>query len=142
MITSDNVIQFPNLRPDTTLLLPSNLARMAELDELSLITIVGTGLEQVGIFEGDQALCKTSFSRTEIGPTTVCIVHILETGEKLAKKVVYRKGLVILKSFRPEIEAMTFRPDEVEVSIIIQIMREPDANGRFDRTDINFTRAA
>jgi hypothetical protein len=128
------LLAFPNDRDQETIALPKNLAALARRGMVDLVTLSGKSLEGIGIYDGDQVLCKTAFSRKEITAKAICIVYLPETNETLAKKVIYRKDAVILKSFHPEVEDMIFRPEQVEVQgIVLRLLRKPDDDGRFDR---------
>lgn len=128
------LLPFPTDRDQETLALPPDLVGLAKNGMVDIVTFTGVSLEGIGIYDGERGLCKTAFNRKEITPTTVCIVYLHETGETLAKAVVYKQGSVILKSFHPSIEDMIFRPDQVQVQgILLYLLRRPDENGRFDR---------
>jgi hypothetical protein len=128
------LLPFPTERDQETLALPPRMASMARQGTVDLVTLTGNSLEGIGIYDGDQVLVKKAFSRKEITQKTVCIVHLLETNETLAKRVVYRKGVVILKSFHPNVADITVLPDQVEVqAIVVSLLRKPNEDGRFDR---------
>jgi hypothetical protein len=133
-----NLLPFPSDRDRETLALPPQLAGLARKGMVDLVTLSGNSLEGIGIYDGDQVLVKTAFSRKEIKAKTICIVYLPERNETLAKKVVYSKGWVTLKSFHPDVEDMVFRPDQVEVqAIVLRLLRRPDENGRFDRAELH-----
>ncbi len=128
------LLPFPLDRDQETLALPPKLASMARQGTVDLVTLTGNSLEGIGIYDGDQVLVKKAFSRKEVTQKTVCIVYLPDTNETLAKKVVYKKGSVILKSFHPAVADMILHPEQVEVqAIVIRLLRQPDGDGRFDR---------
>jgi len=130
------LLAFPNHREQEILALPPNLAGLAKKGMVDVVTLTGNSLEGIGIYDGDQVLCKTVFSRKEITPKTVCIVYITDTDETLAKKVTYRKDVVILKSFHPDVEDMVFSPEQVEVQgIVLRLLRTPDRAARRSRSE-------
>jgi hypothetical protein len=130
------LLPFPVDRDQETLALPPKLASMARQGTVDLVTLTGNSLEGVGIYDGDQVLVKKAFSRKEITAKTICIVYLPDTNETLAKKVVYKKGSVILKSFHPAIADMILKPEQVEVqAIVVRLLRKPNEDGRFDRPE-------
>lgn len=128
------LLAFPTEREEQTMALPPRLAGLARKGMVDLVTLTGNSLEGIGIYDGDQVLCKTAFSRKEIKANTICIVYLPDTGETLAKKVIYRKNTVVLKSFHPNVEDMELQPEQVQVQgIVLRLLRRPDDEGRFDR---------
>lgn len=128
------VLTFPADRETESLALPADLAQKARKGTVDLVTLEGNSLEGVGIYDGDQVLCQTAVSRRQIKSTSICIVYLPDTDETLAKRVIYRNGVVILRSFNPLIADITLRPEQVEVQgIVLKLLRDPDTEGTFIR---------
>lgn len=128
------VLSFPADREKQELALPPDLARKARKGTVDLVTLEGNSLEGIGIYDGDQVLCQTAVTRRQITPTSICIVHLVETNETLAKRVIYKSGMVTLRSFNPQIPDITLRPEQVQVQgIVLKLLRGPDSEGTFFR---------
>lgn len=135
---SAKILNFPVDRGQVVLPLPPDLAKLAKKGAVDLITLDGDSLEGIGLFDGDQVLCKTAFSKREIKANTVCIVYIPEQDDTFAKKVVFKDGNVILKSFNPNIADKVYGADEVVVQgIVIGLLLNPDSSGHFYRMPQN-----
>lgn len=131
---SARVLEFPGDRGGVVLPLPPDLAKLAKKGAVDLVTLTGDSLEGIGLFDGDQVLCKTAFSKRDIKANTVCIVYVPAMNETFAKKVVFKDGNVILKSFNPNIEDRVYGADEVVVQgIVIHLLLGQDTSGRFNR---------
>lgn len=132
--TAGRLLTFPADREKESIALPPDLARKAQKGTVDLVTIEGNSLEGIGIFDGDQVLCQTAVSRRQIKGKTICIVYLPETDETLAKRVIYKNGVVVLRSFNPRIADITLRPEQVEVQgIVLKLLRDPDTEGTFFR---------
>jgi SOS-response transcriptional repressor LexA len=132
--TAGKMLLFPAVKDKETLPLPPRLAEMAREGTVDLVTLHGNSLEGIGVFDGDQALCKKAYSKKEIGPHTICIVRVIATSDVFAKKVIFMENMIILRSFNPDIADMFVSPDEVDIQgIVLKILRAPDRLGRFDR---------
>lgn len=128
------LITFPADRAKETLALPADLARKARKGAVDLVTLEGNSLEGIGIYDGDQVLCQTAVTRKDIKPTSICIVYLPDTDETLAKRVVFRNGVVTLKSFNPQIADIVMRPEQVQIQgIVLKLLRGPDCEGTFNR---------
>jgi SOS-response transcriptional repressor LexA len=115
--------------------MPPDLAELAKKGAVDLVTLTGDSLAGIGLFDGDQVLCKTAFSKREIKANTVCIVYVAKKNETFAKKVVFKDGSVILRSFNPNIADQVYGPDEVEIQgLVLNLLLGQDAAGRFCRS--------
>lgn len=133
--TAGRLITFPADRAKETLALPAELARKAQKGAVDLVTLEGNSLEGIGIYDGDQVLCQTAVTRKDVKPTSICIVYLLETDETLAKRVIFRNGVITLKSFNPNIADIVLRPDQVQIQgIVLKLLRGPDSEGTFNRS--------
>jgi phage repressor protein C with HTH and peptisase S24 domain len=131
---SAKVLDFPVDRGGVVLPLPPDLAKLAKKGAVDLVTLTGDSLEGIGLFDGDQVLCKTAFSKRDIKANTVCIVYVPKKNETFAKKVVFKDGSVILRSFNPNIADQVYGPEEVEIQgIVLNLLLGQDAAGRFCR---------
>lgn len=105
---------------------------------VDVVTLNGDSLEGIGLFDGDQVICKTAFSKREIKANTICIVYVRPLNDTFAKKIVFKEGNVILKSFNPNIEDKVYGPEEVEIQgIVLQLLLTQDASGKFLRIPEN-----
>jgi hypothetical protein len=128
------VLDFPVDRGGVVLPLPPDLAKLAKKGAVDLVTLSGDSLEGIGLFDGDQVLCKTAFGKRDIKANTVCIVYVPKLNGTFAKKVVYKDGNVVLKSFNPNIADQVYGADEVEIQgIVLNLLLGQDASGRFCR---------
>lgn len=131
---SARVLDFPVDRGGIVLPLPPDLAKLAKKGAVDLVTLAGDSLEGIGLFDGDQVLCKTAFSKRDIKANTVCIVYVPKLNGTFAKKVVFKDGNVVLKSFNPNIADQVYGPEEVEIQgIVLNLLLGQDAAGRFHR---------
>ena len=91
-------------------------------------------MEGIGLFDGDQVICKTAFSKKEIKAHSICIVYVQPLNDTFAKRIIFKDGYVILRSFNPNIEDMIYGPDEIEIQgIVLNLLLGQDASGRFQR---------
>lgn len=135
---SAKVLGFPPDKSKVILPLPPELARLAEKGMVDVVTLNGDSLEGIGLFDGDQVICKTAFSKREIKANTICIVYVRPLNDTFAKKIVFKEGNVILKSFNPNIEDKVYGPEEVEIQgIVLQLLLTQDASGKFLRIPEN-----
>ena len=132
---SAKMYDFPAAIGKVMLPLPPELAKLAQKGAVDLVTLNGDSLAGIGLFDGDRVLCKTAFSKREITAKTVCIVYIHSENGTFAKKVVFKDGNVILKSFNPNIPDKVHAPDDVVIQgIVLNLLLSPDPSGKFVRT--------
>lgn len=131
---SAKVFHFPADRRKTIIPLPPELAKLAKKGMVDVVTLVGDSLEGIGLFDGDQVICKTAFSKKEIKAHSICIVYVQPLNDTFAKRVIFKDSHVILRSFNPNIEDMIYSPDEIEIQgIVLNLLLGQDAAGRFQR---------
>lgn len=116
-VAKDGVIEVPV--PDS----------IGEGEQLGTMTVNGSSLERVGIFDGDIVLVRRVTSRRQIKRNSICVVYIPSLGEVLAKKVTFEEDVIILHhcGIEPR-EPMAFTADEVEVRgiVISATKQQPD----------------
>jgi SOS-response transcriptional repressor LexA len=133
-VAAGRTIPFPPPESSTLLALPPQLVQLAKQGMVKTMTITGNSLSGVGIYDGDEVVCKKTFSKKEIGRNTICIVYIPATGEVVAKKIDFRDDYLILRSCNADYPDMKVKPDDVDIrGIVIQLVRKPDFDGHFDR---------
>lgn len=133
-VAAGRTIPFPAPESTTLVALPPALADLAKQGLVRTMTVFGNSLEGVGIFDGDKLICKKAFSRKEIGHHTICIVYVPNSGEVVAKRVLFRENMVVLRSCNGDVPDMIFNKDEVDIrGVVIGLHRQPDKIGRFDR---------
>lgn len=85
-VPKDGVIELPV--PDS---IPQN-------ETLGTMTVNGSSLERVGIFDGDIVLVRRLTSKRQIKRNTICVVYVASTGEVLAKKITFEEDYLVLHS--------------------------------------------
>lgn len=131
---SGKLLGFPPDKSKVMLALPPEEAEMARKGMVDVVTLSGDSMEGIGLFDGDQVLCKTAFSKKDIKAKSVCIVFIHEQNDTFAKRVTFKDGNVILKSFNPNIPDKVYGPEEVTVQgIVTKLLLDQDPSGVFVR---------
>jgi len=108
------------------------------------LSVAGNSLEDLGIFEGDQLICKKAFSKREILPHTICIIYIPATGELVAKMVRFQGEYIILKSCNSSIIDIRTTNEDIDIrGIVVGFQRMLNIAGRLpniqaDSGDIPF----
>ena len=130
-VAAGRTVPFPALARSTMITLPPNLADLARKGMIKTLTISGNSLEGVGIYDGDEVVCKKAFSKKEINNQTICIVYLPATGEVVAKRIRFQAEWLILKSCNNGVPDMKVRPDDVDIrGVVISLLRGPDELGR------------
>src|SRR5690606_1261212 len=91
------------------------LASNIDPQQVGTLTIRGDSLVGAGLLDGDIAICRKIFKRSDIKRDTICVVYILATGELVAKRVVFREGRVVLISANSNNAERYFDPEEIEI---------------------------
>lgn len=96
-----------------------------EWEPLGTMTINGTSLERVGIFDQDIVLVRKIFSRKQIKRNTICVCYLPSLGEIVAKKVSFDNGNLVLHYCGVEPQPPLYLPaGEVEIrGIVISVSR-------------------
>lgn len=68
---------------------------------------------------GDTLICKGNFEFAEVSPKKICVVFIQTTCERIAKKVRYANGKVILSATNPDYKDRVYPASAVEIKGIV-----------------------
>ena len=93
-------------------------------DEIYTHTVSGDSLynptnRDISLNNGDTMICKGNFELSEVTPNKICIVFIQTTCERIAKKVTYRNGKVILSASNPDYKDRIYPANDVEIKGIV-----------------------
>lgn len=133
-VAAGRVLWFPQASETNQIPLTPQQAELAKKGLIKTMTVDGRSLEDIGIYHGDKLLCAKVFHRKEIKQDTVCIVYVAELGETVAKKVRFGGDKVLLKSCNRDVEDFYVPAEQADIrGIVIELIRRPDGNGRFDR---------
>jgi SOS-response transcriptional repressor LexA len=133
-VAAGRTVPFPAPDNASVISLPKSLIPLAKQGFIRTMTVHGTSLQGVGLYENDEVVVKKAFKKEEIKPQTICVVYIHNYGEILAKQLRFRGEHIILKSCHDSVPDFKVQAEDVEVrGIVIRLLRNPDDMGRFDR---------
>ncbi len=92
--------------------LPSNVNPL----DAGAVVVCGCSLEDLGIFSGDMLIFTKKFAIKDAMFNPICIVHIISTGELVAKKILPAgQEMLTLRASGGGIKDLKFHRDDIEV---------------------------
>lgn len=131
VVAAGKSVPFPMPSDSTVLPLSPDKARLARAGLVQTMTVFGDSLIDVGIQDNDKVVVQQLTSRKAIDSHAVYVV-LLPNGETVAKRLVFRKGMLTLKSCNERIPDMHFDAENVTIQgVVIGLYRTPDKRGSF-----------
>ncbi|HEY8563575.1 MAG TPA: S24 family peptidase [Pyrinomonadaceae bacterium] len=123
---NNSVIPFPTnirkFRAENSI--PKRISTVAAKGGLVSVTVSGDGLKDMGTIGGDQLLCRTKFSKSDLRNGKLVVAQLPCLG--LVVKFYYQiGGRIFLRSANKRFETLIYDADQVGIkAVIVQSTRE------------------
>ena len=120
-VAAGSILPFTPKSGKVHFLVPNHLTKA----EIGMLEICGPSLEDLGIYSGDILIYTTRFNPRDVLFERVCVVHILTTGEIVAKKILpAADDHLTLRASGGGVKDVFYHRNEIEVKgVMISFIR-------------------